>query len=58
LHARALLCGIVFGLSWVALLFAAADDDPGRVRALLLASGTLLATGLMLVMTLRRGRKR
>jgi len=49
MHGRLLLAGVLLGLSLVGMLFAAADDDTGQARWLLVASGIAFALGLALV---------
>ena len=46
LRRYAFLAGVLLGLSLVGVLFAAADDDTGQARALLLASGLAFAFAL------------
>jgi formate/nitrite transporter FocA (FNT family) len=53
LRRYAFLAGVLLGLSLVGVLFAAADDDTGQARALLLASG--LAFALVLALAVKRG---
>jgi formate/nitrite transporter FocA (FNT family) len=62
LHARRFIAGVLLGLSLVAMLFAAADEDSGRARSMVVASTVAFALGLALIAAVsdrtRRQRKR